>query len=174
MKKKKDIELEILETTVPEAASMDAQEAATPPADEETSLKEEVAEMKEHTKKAIQKLKDNVKEEDPKPSSAMTLRTILGGDFLTAEMVRRQIWLFVLVVIFAIVYVAFRYQCQQDMIAIDKMEKELLDAKYKALSSSSTLTEKCRESHVLEALKNNKDSLLQISDQPPYIIYIDE
>ncbi len=182
MKKKKDIELEILEATVPEAASMDAQEAATPPADEETSLKEEektslkeeVAEMKEHTKKAIQKLKDNVKEEDPKPSSAMTLRTILGGDFLTAEMVRRQIWLFVLVVIFAIVYVAFRYQCQQDMIAIDKMEKELLDAKYKALSSSSTLTEKCRESHVLEALKNNKDSLLQISDQPPYIIYIDE
>ena len=79
-----------------------------------------------------------------------------------------------LIVIFSIIYVAFRYQCQQDMIAIDKMEKELLDAKYKALSSSSTLTEKCRESHVLEALKANKDSMLHISDQPPYIIYIPE
>jgi hypothetical protein len=161
MSKKDDIELEIQETVVEE-----------PVHEEPASLKEEVAEMKEQTKKAIQKIKENVKEEDPKLSPTLTLRTILGGDFLTAEMVRQQIWLFVLIVVFSIVYVAFRYQCQQDMIAIDKMEKELLDAKYKALSSSSTLTEKCRESHVLEALKQNSDSLLHISDQPPYIIYI--
>lgn len=111
------------------------------------------------------------KDEDIKE---MTLRTILGGDFLTAEMVRRQIWLIMLTVLFAIVYVAFRYQCQQDMITIDRMEKELLDAKYRALSSNSTLTEKCRESHVLDALKNNKDSLLHIADEPPYIINIPE
>ena len=131
-------------------------------------------EIKEQTKDTIQKIKETVKEEDPKLSSTLTLRTILGGDFLTAEMVRRQIWLIMLIVLFAIVYVAFRYQCQQDMIAIDKMEKELLDAKYKALSSNSTLTEKCRESHVLDALKNNKDSLLHVSDQPPYIINVPE
>ncbi|MBP5800157.1 MAG: hypothetical protein J6W43_09660 [Prevotella sp.] len=131
-------------------------------------------EIKEQAKETIQKIKDTVKEEDPKLSSTLTLRTILGGDFLTAELVRHQIWLIVLIVLFAIVYVAFRYQCQQDMIAIDKMEKELLDAKYKALSSSSTLTEKCRESHVLDALRNNKDSVLHIADQPPYIINVPE
>ena len=131
-------------------------------------------EIKEQTKDTIRKIKETVKEEDPKLSSSLTLRTILGGDFLTAEMVRHQIWLIVLIVLFAIVYVAFRYQCQQDMITIDKMEKELLDAKYKALSSSSTLTEKCRESHVLDALRNNKDSVLHIADQPPYIINIPE
>ncbi len=142
--------------------------------EEPVSIKEEAAEIKEQAKKTIQKIKDTAKEEDPKLSSTVNLRTILGGDFLTAEMVRSQIWLIVLVVLFTIVYVAFRYQCQQDMIAIDKMEKELLDAKYKALSSSSTLTEKCRESHVLDALKNNKDSLLHIADQPPYIINIEE
>ena len=142
--------------------------------EEPASIKEEAAEIKEQAKKTIQKIKDTAKEEDPKLSSTVNLRTILGGDFLTAEMVRSQIWLIVLVVLFTIIYVAFRYQCQQDMIAIDKMEKELLDAKYKALSSSSTLTEKCRESHVLDALKNNKDSLLHIADQPPYKIYIDE
>ena len=140
--------------------------------EEPVSIREEAAEIKAHAKKTIRKIKETVKEEDPKLSPTLTLRTILGGDFLTAEMVRHQIWLIMLVVLFAIVYVAFRYQCQQDMIAIDKMEKELLDAKYKALSSSSTLTEKCRESHVLDALKNNKDSLLHIADQPPYIIYI--
>lgn len=142
--------------------------------EEPISIKEEAAEIKEQAKKTIQKIKATAKEEDPKLSSAVTLRSILGGDFLTAEMVRHQIWLMVLIVLFTIVYVAFRYQCQQDMIAIDKMEKELLDAKYRALSSSSTLTEKCRESHVLDALKNNKDSLLHIADQPPYKIYIDE
>lgn len=142
--------------------------------EEPASVKEEAAEIKEQAKKTIQKIKDTAKEEDPKLSSTVNLRTILGGDFLTAEMVRSQIWLIVLVVLFTIIYVAFRYQCQQDMIAIDKMEKELLDAKYKALSSSSTLTEKCRESHVLDALKNNKDSLLHIADQPPYIINIEE
>jgi cell division protein FtsL len=131
-------------------------------------------EIKEQTKDTIRKIKETVKEEDPKLSSSLTLRTILGGDFLTAEMVRHQIWLIVLIVLFAIVYVAFRYQCQQDMIAIDKMEKELLDAKYKALSSSSTLTEKCRESHVMDALRNNKDSVLHVADQPPYIINIPE
>jgi hypothetical protein len=142
--------------------------------EETVNIKEESSEMKVQTKNTIQKIKEKVQEDDPKPSSAMTLRTILGGDFLTAEMVRHQIWLIVLVVVFAIIYVAFRYQCQQDLITIDKKEKELLDAKYKALSSSSTLTEKCRESHVLDALKNNKDSVLKISDQPPYIINVPE
>jgi cell division protein FtsL len=142
--------------------------------EETVNIKEESPEIKVQTKNTIQKIKEKVQEDDPKPSSAMTLRTILGGDFLTAEMVRHQIWLIILVVVFAIIYVAFRYQCQQDLITIDKKEKELLDAKYKALSSSSTLTEKCRESHVLDALKNNKDSVLKISDQPPYIINVPE
>lgn len=163
MAKKEDIELEIQQLATDDSVI-----------DEEKLVEEEAAEMKEQAKKTIQMIKDKAKEEDPKPTSAMTLRTILGGDFLTAEMVRRQIWLFVLMVIFCIVYVAIRYQCQQDMIAIDKLEKQLLDAKYKALSSSSTLTEKCRESHVLDALKQNKDSLLHISDQPPYIINVPE
>ena len=158
MSKEDDIQLEIQDVV--------EEEKATP--------QEEVESIKEQTKKTLQKIKENAKEEDPKFSSALTLRTILGGDFLTAQMVRHHIGIIVLIVVFAIVYVAFRYQCQQDMIAIDKLEKEVLDAKYKALSSSSTLTEKCRESHVLEALKQNKDSLLHIADQPPYIIYIDE
>lgn len=137
-------------------------------------LKEEASEMKEQAKKAIQLIKEKASEEDPKLTPALTLRTILGGDFLTADMVRRQIWLFVLMVVFCIAYVAVRYQCQQDLITIDKLENELMDAKYKALTSSSTLTEKCRESHVLDALKQNKDSLLHIADQPPYIINIPE
>ena len=131
--------------------------------DSETNLKE-----------ALQKIKDTAKEEDPHPSSQLNLRTILGGDMLTAQIVRSQIWLFILIVGFTIVYVAFRFQCQQDMLNIDRLENQLKDAKFKALSASSTLTEKCRESHVLDILKQNKDSLLHQADQPPYIIQVPE
>ena len=65
---------------------------------EDVVLKEEASEMKEQAKKAIQLIKEKASEEDPKLTPALTLRTILGGDFLTADMVRRQIWLFVLTV----------------------------------------------------------------------------
>lgn len=168
-KKNDDIELEMQETIVEEPAVKE-----NPAQQEETNQKDEAAEVKEQAKKTIQMIKEQAREEDPKLTPTLTLRTILGGDFLTADMVRRQIWLFVLMVIFTIFYVAFRYQCQQDLIAIDKLEKEVLDAKYRALSCSSTLTEKCRESHVLDILKQNQDSLLHQADQPPYIIEVPE
>ena len=131
-------------------------------------------EGKKALKETIQKIKETASEEDPRPSQQVNLRTILGGDILTAKMVRSQIWLFLLIVAFTIVYVAFRYQCQQDIQTIDKLETELKDVRNKALAASSTLTEKCRESHVLDILKQNKDTLLHIADRPPYVIQIPE
>lgn len=121
----------------------------------------------------IETLRQQVREDDPRPTSSVSLKTILGGGILNAQFFRSQLWLILLVVAFSICYVAIRYQCQQDTIAIDHLEKELQDAKYKQLASSSSITEKCRESHILEMLKTaNNDSLMQISDQPPYVINI--
>ena len=139
-----------------------------------TAQTDENSQDERDLKETLKKIKESASEEDPKPSSQLNLRTILGGDLLTSEMVRSQIWLFVLIVAFSIVYVAFRYQCQQDMLTIDKMEQQLKDAKFRALSSSSRLTEKCRESHVLDILKQNKDSLLHQADQPPYRVEVPE
>ena len=145
---------------------------------EEVVISEEEPSEEQHPsqelKKTLEKIKETASEDDPRPSQQLNLRTILGGDLLTTQIVRSQIWLFILIVGFTIVYVAFRYQCQQDMLTIDRLEGQLKDAKFKALSSSSTLTEKCRESHVLDILKQNKDSLLHQADQPPYIIEIPE
>ena len=141
---------------------------------QKTLEEQDSEESQQSLKETLQKIKETASEEDPRPSSQLNLRTILGGDLLTTDLVRSQIWLFVLIVVFSIVYVAFRYQCQQDMLTIDRLESELKDAKYKALSSSSTLTEKCRESHVLEVLKQNKDSLLKQAEQPPFIIQVPE
>ena len=113
-------------------------------------------------------------EEEASGSSSFTLRKILGGDILTAQIIRRQIWLIVLVVFFIIIYISNRYSIQQDMIEIDQLQEELQNAKYKALSSSSQITERSRESNVLKMLQNNKDSVLHIATQPPYIINVPE
>lgn len=115
--------------------------------------------------------KQAIEEESPM-SSSFTLRKILGGDILTAQVIRRQIWLIVLVVGFVIIYISNRYSIQQDLIELDKLQKELQNAKYKALSSSSQITERSRESNVLKMLQNNKDSVLHIATKPPYIINV--
>jgi len=124
-------------------------------------------------KSTFEQIKSQVSEDDDAPVSSLTFRTILGGDILSAQMVRRQVWLLLLIMLFVIVSVAFRYQCQQDEIQISKMEQELTDIKYRTLSSSSNLTERTRESRVLEALRNSKDSVLQVSKQPPFIINVE-
>lgn len=123
---------------------------------------------------AMKKLNDNAKEESMDTSQSMSLKEILGGNMLSARWIRSQIWLIILIVVFTFIYIAFRYQCQQDLIRINKLETDLKDARYKALSTSSELTERSRESHILEMLKQRHDSLLKISDRPPYIIYIEE
>lgn len=115
--------------------------------------------------------KEQAREDEQPMSATFTLRKILGGDWLTTDFLRRQIGVILLIVGFTIVYISNRYSCQKDMLEIDRLNNELTDAKYKALSSSSELTEKCRESNVLEMLQNNKDSVLKIPNQPPYIIY---
>ena len=76
------------------------------------------------------------------------------------------------VVLFIIIYISNRYSVQKDLIEIDRLQKELSDAKYRSLSSSSQLTERSRESHVFEILKTNKDSVLKISSRPPFIINV--
>lgn len=133
---------------------------APPKKEEQPSLKEVIQEQ--------------AREDEETLTSSMTLRRILGGDFLTAGMIRKQIGVILIIVAFTIVYISNRYSCQKNLLEIDRLNKELMDAKYKALSSSSMLTEKCRESHVLEMLRNNKDSVLHIADQPPYIINVPE
>lgn len=107
-------------------------------------------------------------------SSTVTLRKILGGDILTSKVMRRQIWLILLIVFFLIIYISNRYSVQKDLIEISALQDSLQNAKYRALSSNSLITEKSRESHVLELLKNNKDSTLKIASQPPYIINVPE
>ena len=119
-------------------------------------------------------IKQNATEEESPLSKNFTLNKILCGDILTSSTIRRQIWVFLLIAFFTLIYISNRYSCQQDLIEIDKLQERLQDAKFKALSSSSQMTERSRESNVLELLKNNSDSTLKTPNQPPYIITVPE
>ena len=144
--------------------------------DDTTTAPEEQEEEDEQEDPSLDHLKEAIREqarEDEQPLSAsFNLRKILGGDWLTANLLRKQLGVLLLIFGFVIVYISNRYSCQKDMLEIDRLNNELIDAKYRALSSSSELTEKCRESNVLKMLQNNKDSVLRIPSQPPYIIQV--
>lgn len=117
-------------------------------------------------------IREQATEDEAPQSRHFSLRKILGGDILSTSFMRRQIWLILLIAAFVVVYIANRYSCQQDIIEIDHLETQLKDAKYRALSSNSKLTEKSRQSNVLDLLKNNKDSTLKLPTQPPYVITV--
>ncbi len=134
----------------------------------------ETEETEQQLQETLKKIQETAQDSDTHPGQQLTLKSVLGGDFLTAGFMRSQVGVILLVVAFTLVYVGFRYQCQQDMVSIRKLEIQLKDAKNKALAASSTLTEKCRESHVIETLQQNNDSLLHIANQPPYIIQVPE
>ncbi|MBO4822448.1 MAG: hypothetical protein J5548_13410 [Prevotella sp.] len=117
-------------------------------------------------------IEDNAREDEKPFSSSMALRTILGGDILDTQAIRKQVWLILLITFFSILYISNRYSCQQQLIKINQLNKTLEASRYKTLSLSSELTERCRESHVLQILRANNDSVIQPADQPPYIIVI--
>lgn len=129
---------------------------------------------REEGKSLADVIRERANEVERRPLGSLTLKSIVGGDILATTAVRKQIGVIILIVLFMLVYISDRYSCQQSLIQIDKLNEELNDAKAKALSSSSKLTEKSRESRVLEMLQACKDSTLHISTQPPYIINIPE
>lgn len=144
---------------------------------EEKNDKQKTEEVKaakiiEEEKALKNAIEEQAREDEQPLSSNFTLKKILGGDIFSAHFLRNNIGLIVLIMVFVIIYISNRYSVQKDLIEIDKLETELSDAKYRALSSSSQLTERSRESHVLEILKTNKDSILKISSRPPFIINV--
>lgn len=98
-----------------------------------------------------------------------SLKNTIGGDILATDFFRRQTKLLVLIMVLILFYIHNRYACQQQMIEIDKLKKELIDIKYDALTRSSELMERSRQSRIEEYIAT-KESDLQTSTNPPYLI----
>lgn len=104
-----------------------------------------------------------------KTRRATSWKNIIGGDILATDFFRRQTKLLVLIMVLILFYIHNRYACQQQLIEIDRLKKELTDIKYDALTRSSELMERSRQSRIEEYVAN-KESDLQTSTTPPYLI----
>jgi len=138
----------------------------------EKEIKQNIAVQESKTENSPQEEPDIVS----KSSAGLSLKTILGGDFLTSDFLRRQVPLLVLIVIFTIIYISNRYSSQQELIEIDNLKKHLVDIKYDALTLSSELTEKTRQSRIEDyvakedSLDAEKGPIIGIATNPPYKI----
>lgn len=96
-------------------------------------------------------------------------KSIIGGDILANDFFQRQTKLLVLLMVLVLFYIHNRYACQLQMIEIDRLKKELIDIKYDALTRSSELMERSRQSRIEEYIAT-QESDLQTSTNPPYLI----
>ena len=111
-----------------------------------------------------------MEEQDSKQkSSHITFKNILGGDILAHDFMKRQANLLILIVVLTILYIDNRYSSQQEIIEIDKLKKELTDIKYDALTVSSELTEKSRQSKIEEYI-STQGTHLETAATPPFLI----
>ena len=110
--------------------------------------------MEEELKQNTQQPKDG-QSASPKH---MSIRSILGGDILANDFFKRQTRLLILIMILTVLYIDNRYSSQQELIEIDKLKKDLIDIKYDALTRSSELMEKSRQSRIEEYI-STEDSI---------------
>ena len=96
----------------------------------------------------------------------LTLREILGGDYLLGGFLRRNIWFVLLLVLLGILYISNRYAAQQE----EELRKELIEKKNYALTQYAELTMRSRQSSIERQLQRFGDSLLTTPKEPPFII----
>ena len=111
--------------------------------------------------------------EEQDTSSPFSISKTLGGA-IVAQAVQKQIGLVLLISAFLIIYISNRYVCQKKMVEISKMEKKMEQTKYKSTVYSSMLTEESRESNIMDLLKSYGDTTLQVPNDPPYLIRVEE
>lgn len=128
--------------------------------------------MKTEREEAIEAIKAIRKftNEDDDEFGEISVKSILGGDFLMSRFVIRQILFMMFCVVLMILYTGNRYDSQQDVILIDSLRGRLQEVKYNVLTQSSELMNLSRQSNVEKMLVGTPDSLLHNSIIPPFLI----
>jgi len=102
----------------------------------------------------------------------LTLREILGGDYLLGSVLRRNIGFILLLVALGILYISNRYAAQQEIIEEENLRKELVEKKNYALTQYAELTMRSRQSSIERRLQSFGDSLLTSATEAPFIIRV--
>lgn len=127
--------------------------------------------LKKGDREAIEAIKKFTEEDY---NADISIKSILGGDFLMSRFVMRQVLFIMFCAFLMIIYTGNRYSSQQDAIAIDSLRSLLQDKKYDVLTQSSELMNLMRQSNVEKALREMNDTTLQNPITPPYLIRTNE
>lgn len=94
---------------------------------------------------------------------------VFGGNILTEGFIVNNTRFFVVFLIIIFVFISHRYSYLRKMSEIEKLQYELRDAKYEALTISSSLTEASRQTEI-EKLVEKYGLDIKISNEPIYYI----
>ena len=97
----------------------------------------------------------------------LSLLYILGGGILKEDFIVRHTKMIVLVVILIFFFIGNRYTCMQKLREIDRLQQQLRDTRFEALSISSELTGHSRQSQI-ELLIEEQGLELGVAKTPPY------
>lgn len=143
----------------------------TPPDISVGEQSEDMSKLNKGEREAMEAIKKFTDEDD---KGEISIKSILGGDFLMSGFFMRQVIFVMFCVGLMLLYTGNRYSSQQDAILIDSLRSQLQDVKYNVLTQSSELMNMTRQSNVEKALRNTKDSVLQNPITPPYLIRVGE
>lgn len=94
---------------------------------------------------------------------------VFGGSVLTENFLLRNMRFILVLVLVMILFISHRYTMLQGMSDIERLQQELKDVKYEALTISSSLTEASRQGEI-ERRVEEEGLELEISNEPVYYI----
>lgn len=105
-----------------------------------------------------------------KKEKRLSLLYVLGGGILKEDFITKHTRMLVLIVVLVFFFIGNRYSCMQKLKEIDRLQQELKDVRFEALSISSELTGNSRQSQV-ELLIEQQGVELEVAKAPPFELY---
>lgn len=94
---------------------------------------------------------------------------VFGGSVLTEDFFLRNMRFILVLVVVVILFISHRYSMLQGMSDVERLQQELKDVKYEALTISSSLTEASRQGEI-EKRVEEAGLDLKVSNEPVYYI----
>lgn len=110
------------------------------------------------------------KKKKSKKEKRLSLWYVLGGGVLKEDFIVKHTRMIVLIVLLVFFFIGNRYTCMQKLREIDRLQQELRDVRFEALSISSELTGHSRMTQV-ESLIEEQGIDLEAAKEPPYELY---
>ena len=110
------------------------------------------------------------KQKEKKKENRFSFLYILGGGILFFFNHKTPSEMIVLVVVLIFIFIGNRYVCMQRLREIDRLQQQLRDVRFEALSISSELTGNSRQSQI-ELLIEEQGIELEAAKNPPYELY---